>query len=57
MTNFEIELFLFKKKILQTNSNKEVALLEIIFTCHPWTSEIDVKQGPLMCAPGPLRLL
>jgi hypothetical protein len=29
----------------------------LIFTCYPWTSEIDVKQGPLMRAPGPLRLL
>jgi hypothetical protein len=57
MTNFEIELFFFLKKILQTKSNKEVALLEIIFTCYPWTREIDVKQGPLMCAPEPLMLL
>jgi hypothetical protein len=29
----------------------------LICTCYPWTSEIDVKQGPLMCIPGPLRLL
>ena len=57
MTNFEIELFFFLKIILQTKSSKEVALLEIIFTCYPWTREIDVKQGPLMCAPEPLMLL
>jgi hypothetical protein len=23
-----------------------------IFTCYPWTSEIYVKQGPLMFSPG-----
>jgi hypothetical protein len=28
-----------------------------IFTCYPWTSEIYVRQGPLMFTPGPFRLL
>jgi hypothetical protein len=28
-----------------------------IFTCYPWTSEIDVKQEPLIYNPGPLRLV
>jgi hypothetical protein len=31
-------------------------LFIFIFTCYPWTSEIYVKQGPLMFTPGPLRL-
>jgi hypothetical protein len=29
----------------------------LIFTCYAWTSEIDVKQEPLMGSLGPLKLL
>jgi hypothetical protein len=32
-------------------------LFIFIFTYYAWTSEIYVKQGPLMFTPGPLRLL
>jgi len=49
----------YYNEMLKTNEYEIClsGLFIFIFTYYPWTSEIDVKQGPLMCTPGPLRLL
>jgi hypothetical protein len=51
--------FVYYNEMWETNEYEIClsGLFIFIFTCYPWTSEIYVKQGPLMITPVPLRLL